>query len=175
MNEKLKDSPKALMTTSFRDRESAERAFDLTMARGYKPEEIHVFMTDDTRKKLFVKENPKTDLGNKALQGAGVGGALGGVVGATLVGLAAAAATVTVPGVGLVLAGPLAGALAGGAAGATAGGLLGVLVGAGIPETHARGYETELKSGGIVLGVMPRHDEDARYFKSEWHGQHVSK
>jgi len=173
MTQNPKDSPKDLMTTSFRDRESAERAFGVTMARGYKPEEIHVFMTDDTRKRLFVKEDPKTDLGNKALEGVGVGGMVGGVVGATLVGLAAAAATVTVPGVGLVLAGPLAGALAGGAAGATAGGLLGMLVGAGIPEEHARKYETELKSGGIVLGVMPRHDEDARYFKTEWHGQKV--
>jgi len=173
MTQNPKDSPKVLMTTSFRDRESAERAFNLVTARGYKPEEVHVFMTDDTRKRMFVTERPKTDLGNKALAGAGVGGAVGGVVGATLVGLAAAAAAVTVPGVGLVIAGPIAGALAGGAAGATAGGLLGMLVGAGIPEEHARKYETELKSGGIVLGVMPRHDEDARYFKTEWHGQQV--
>jgi len=175
MTQNPKDSPKHLMTTSFRDRESAERAFDLTMKRGYKPEDIHVFMTDDTRKRLFVTESPKTDMGNQALKGAGVGGAVGGVVGATLVGLAAAAAAVTVPGVGLVIAGPIAGALAGGAAGATAGGLLGVLVGAGIPETHARTYETEMKTGGIVLGVKPRHDEDARFFETEWHGQNVGR
>jgi len=48
-------------------------------------------------------------------------------------------------------------------------------VGAGSPETRAKVYETELKEGGIVLGVTPRHDEDARYFESEWQGQHIRK
>jgi hypothetical protein len=163
------------MTSSFRDRESAERAYNDIAARGYKPDEIHVLMTDETRKRLFVKGHETTDMGNKALKGASVGGAVGGVVGATVVGLAAAAAAVTVPVLGLVIIGPLAGALAGGATGATAGGLLGLLVGAGIPEARAKVYETELKEGGIVLGVKPRHDEDAQYFENEWQGQHVRK
>jgi hypothetical protein len=162
-----------IMTSSFRDRESAERAYNAIAARGYKSEEIHVLMSDETRKRLFSGDDVKSDLGNKALKGAGVGGAVGGAVGATLVGLAAAAATLTVPGLGLVIAGPLAGALAGGAAGAGAGGLMGLLVGAGIPEERAKTYETDLKAGGIVLGVMPRHDDDARYFESEWREHHV--
>ena len=169
------DLKQPLLTSSFHDRESAERAYNDIAARGYKPSEIHVLMTDDTRRRLFVKGHENTDMGNKALKGAGVGGAVGGVVGATIVGLAAAAATVTVPILGLVIIGPLAGVLAGGATGATAGGLVGMLVGAGIPETRAKVYETELKEGGIVLGVTPRHDEDARYFESEWQGQHIRK
>jgi len=102
----------------------------------------------------------------------GVGGAVGGAVGATVVGFAAAAAALTVPGLGLVIVGPLAGALAGGAAGATAGGLVGLLVGAGIPEERAKSYETELKEGGIVVGVRPRDDEDARYFDTVWQREH---
>src|SRR6476620_11439034 len=113
MSEQKTDLQHSLMTTSYRDRASAERAYDDLIARGYKPNEIHVVMTDETRKRLFVKGEETTDLGNKALKGAGVGGAVGGVVGATLVGLAAAAATVTVPVLGLVIVGPLAGALAG--------------------------------------------------------------
>jgi hypothetical protein len=163
------------MTSLFSDRESAERAYNEIAARGYKPNEIHVLMTDETRKRLFVKGQETTDLGNKALQGAGVGGAVGGAIGATVVGLAAAAAAVTIPGLGLVIMGPLAGALAGGAAGGAAGGLMGLLVGAGIPQERAKVYETELKGGGIVLGVTPRHDQDARYFETEWQGQHVRK
>jgi hypothetical protein len=170
---KQTDLKQPIMTSSFRDRETAERAYNAISARGYKSEEIHVLMSDETRKRLFVGDDVKSDLGNKALKGAGVGGAVGGAVGATLVGIAAAAATLTVPGLGLVIAGPLAGALAGGAAGATAGGLMGLLVGAGIPEERARVYEADLKAGGIVLGVMPRHDDDARYFETEWQGHHV--
>ena len=173
MSDKPKDPQRPIMTSSFRDRESAERAYDAITARGYKSDEIHVLMSDETRKRLFVKSGEKSDMGNKALKGAGVGGAVGGAVGATVVGIAAAAAALTIPALGLVIAGPLAGALAGGAAGATAGGLVGVLVGAGIPETRAKVYETELKEGGIVLGVTPKHDLDARYFETEWHGQHV--
>lgn len=170
MNDKQKEARRELMTSSFRDRESAERAYNGIVSRGYKADDIHVLMSDDTRKKWFPKDGVKTDMGNKALKGAGVGGAVGGAVGATVVGLAAAAAAVTIPVLGLVIIGPLAGALAGGAAGATAGGLLGVLVGAGIPETRAKLYETELKSGGIVLGVTPKHDDDASFFEGEWKG-----
>jgi hypothetical protein len=168
-----KDSKNTIMTSSFHDRESAERAYDNIVARGYKSDDIHVIMSDDTRKRLFGKDSTKTDMGNKALKGAGVGGAVGGAVGATLVGLAAAAATVTIPVLGLVIVGPLAGALAGGAAGAATGGLLGVLVGAGIPEARAKVYQTDIEKGGIVLGVKPRHDEDAKYFENEWQGEHV--
>lgn len=173
MSDKQMDQQRTIMTSSFRDRDSAERAFNAIEARGYKADEIHVIMSDETRKTHFTKNGVKSDLGNKALEGAGVGGAVGGAVGATLVGLAAAAASLTVPVLGLVIVGPIAGAVAGGAAGATAGGLVGLLVGAGIPEERARVYEKDLKDGAIVLGVKPRHDDDARYFETEWHGQHV--
>lgn len=164
-----------LVTRSFPDRASAERGFNDISARGYRGEDVHVMMSDETRKKHFGKDTPDTGLGNKALEGAGVGGAVGGAVGATLVGIAAAAATLTVPGLGLVIAGPLAGALAGGATGAAAGGLVGTLVGAGIPEDHAKAYEADLKKGGIILGVNPRNDDDSRYFESEWQGQSVRR
>lgn len=168
MSDKKVELQHPIITSSFRDRESAERAYDAIAARGYKSDEIHVLMTDETRKRLFDKDEEHTDMGNKALEGAGVGGAIGGAVGATVLGFAAAAAALSIPGLGLVIAGPLAGAIAGGAAGATAGGLVGVLVGAGIPEERAKFYETDLKAGGIVVGVKPRHDEDARYFETEW-------
>ncbi len=164
-----------IMTSSFPDRESAERAYQAMEARGYKSDEIHVLMSDQTRKRLFSKEDEKSNMGNKALEGAGVGGAVGVTVGATVVGIAAAAAALTIPGLGLVIAGPLAGALAGGAAGATAGGLVGLLVGAGIPEERAKTYETDLSDGKIILGVRPRADEDTAFFENEWKNNHVQK
>ena len=157
---------RSIMTSAFRDRESAERAYNAITARGYKDDEIHVVMSDETRKRLFSKDGERSGMGNKAFEGAGVGVAVGGAVG-TVVGFAAAVA-LTIPVLGIVIAGPLAASLAGGAAGATAGGLVGMLVGAGIPEERAKVYETDLKEGGIVLGVKPRHDDDARYFETDW-------
>ena len=160
------------VTSSFRSREAAERAYDSIRARGYKDDEIHVMMSDDTRKKNFDKHDKKdSDLGNKALEGAGVGGAVGGAAGATLMAIAAAATAVAIPGLGLVIAGPLAGALAGAAAGGAAGTLVGGLVGAGIPEERAKTYEKDLREGGIVLGVRPRKSEDMEYFEKEWSTQ----
>jgi hypothetical protein len=170
MSDKRMDPERPIITRTFHDRESAERAYNAIAARGYKSDDIHVIMTDETRARLFAKDKDKerTGLGNKALEGGGVGGAVGGAVGATVVGIAAAATALTIPGLGLVIVGPLAGAIAGGAAGATAGGIIGLLVGAGIPKERAKEYEKELKEGGIVVGVRPRHEEDARYFESEW-------
>ena len=115
MSDKQTDLQRPIMTSSFRDRESAERAYNAIAARGYKSDEIHVLMSDETRKRLFTKDGVKTDMGNKALEG----GAVGGAVGATLVGIAAAAAALTIPGLGLVIAGPAVAALAG-SCGATA-------------------------------------------------------
>ena len=170
MNEDIrKDTSRpTLITGSFSDRDAAERAYQSLAARGYKDSDVHVIMSDDTRKRHFGQDATKTDLGNKALEGAGVGGAVGGAIGATLTAIAAAGAALTVPGLGLVIAGPLAGALAGGAAGAATGGIVGMLVGAGIPEDRAKLYERDIKNGGIVLGVSPRSDDDARYLEEQW-------
>ena len=100
---------------------------------------------------------------------------MGAVAGGALAALAAAA-TILIPGVGLVVAGPIAAALAGAGAGGVTGGIIGGLIGYGIPEERAKLYETGLKEGGIVLGVKPRNDEDADYFQREWkntRGEHI--
>ena len=36
-------------------------------------------------------------------------------------------------------------------------------------------YEADLKDGGIIVGVEPRNDEDARYFESEWQREHAHR
>ena len=172
--DRTNDPRSPIVTGSFRDRDAAERAYESLLRRGYTPDEIHVIMSDDTRKN-FKDVKGKTDLGNKALEGAGVGGAVGGALGATLLAVAAAATTLAIPGIGLVIAGPLAGALAGGAIGGAAGTLVGALVGAGIPEDRAKVYESDVKNGGIVLGVKPRDDRHAEELEREWSttGEHV--
>lgn len=157
-----------MVTGLFRDRESAERAYNSLSSRGYSKDDVSVLMSDETRQRHFGSGTADTDLGDKALEGAGVGSAIGGTVGAVLAAIAAIGTSVALPGLGLIVAGPLAAALAGAGAGGLTGGLVGALVGSGIPEERAREYEEGVKSGGIVMGVPARSDEDAEYFENEF-------
>jgi len=156
-----------MVTGLFRDRDSAERAYGSLSERGYGKDDVNLMMTDDTRNKYF-SDDDDTELGTKAWEGAGKGAAIGGGVGATLAAIAAIGTTLALPGLGLLIAGPIAAALAGAGAGAATGGLIGALVGHGIPEEHAKYYDKGLREGGIVMGVQPRNDEDADYFEKNW-------
>jgi hypothetical protein len=155
-----------MMTGLFRDRESAEGAYRSLSSRGYGKDDVNLLMSDDTRKKYF--SDTDTELGTKAWEDAGKGAAIGGTVGATLAAIAAIGTTLALPGLGLLVAGPIAAALAGGGAGALTGGLIGALVGHGIPEERAREYDKGIREGGILLGVNPRTDEDADFLEQEW-------
>jgi len=160
-----------MLTATFKDRDSAERAYEALNQRGYTKDDINLMMSDDARKRHFgdnKDHDTNTDLGNKALEGAGAGSAIGGTLGAIAGAIAAIGTSLAIPGLGLVIAGPLAAALAGAGAGGLTGGLLGALVGAGFPEDRAKEYESNIKEGNIVMGVHPRNDEDARYLEQEW-------
>jgi len=163
------------VTGLFKDRESAERAYGSLTSRGYSQDDVNLLMSDETRNKNFVGGR-ETELGNKALEGAGTGAAIGGTVGATLAAIAAIGTSVALPGLGLIVAGPIAAALAGAGAGGATGGIIGALVGAGIPEERVKDYEEGIKNGGIVMGVNARNDDDADYFENDWksnRGEHV--
>lgn len=157
-----------MLTGMFRDRDSAERAYSSLQSRGYNKDDVNLVMSDDTRKRHFGEDSADSDLGDKALEGAGAGSAIGGTLGAIVGAVAAIGTSVALPGLGLIIAGPLAAGLAGAGAGGLTGGLLGALVGSGIPEDHAKEYESGVKEGGIVMGVQPRSEEDARHFENEW-------
>ncbi len=164
---------RGLLTATFKNRDSAEKAYDALQRRGYTSDDINLMMSDEARKRHFsdVKNTDKdinTDLGNKALEGAGTGSAIGGTLGAIAGAIAAIGTSLVIPGLGLVVAGPLAAALAGAGAGGLTGGLLGALIGAGIPEERAKVYESNIKEGDIVMGVRPKTEEDARYLEQEW-------
>src|SRR5687767_1380867 len=113
-----------MVTGLFRDRESAERAYGTLTKRGYDKKDVNLMMSEDARKKHFGDMKKDTDLGNKAAEGAGIGGAIGGTVGATVAAIAAVGTVLAVPGLGLVVAGPLAAALAGAGAGGITGGVI---------------------------------------------------
>src|SRR5204863_784249 len=144
-----------LITGLFPNRVAAEAAVDAIMKRGYTRDDISVLMSDATRSKEFALQTR-----THAVDGAGIGGAVGGAIGAVLAAVVAVGTTLFLPGINLVIAGPIAAALAGAGAGGATGGLIGGLIGAGIPEHRAKVYEAGLRSGGILLGVEARSDED---------------
>ncbi len=159
-----------IVTGSFRDSESADRAYRSLRDRGYTDDDIHVIMSDKTRERYYDRDVDEVEIeaGSKAMEGAGAGAATGGTIGGILGALAAVGTSVVVPGLGLAIAGPLAGALAGAGAGGAAGSVVGALIGAGIPEERAKAYESDLEEGGIVVGAHPRDDDDRDYLADEW-------
>jgi hypothetical protein len=165
-----------MVTGLFPDRDSAEAAYSSAAARGYTDKDVDVVMSDETRNRHFAGTAADTELGNKAAEGAGVGGAIGGTIGAVAAAVAAIGTTLALPGLGLVVAGPLAAALAGGGAGAAGGGLIGALIGWNIPEERVKHYEEGVRKGGILMGLRARNEEDASHFEQSWRdarGEHV--
>jgi uncharacterized protein YjbJ (UPF0337 family) len=144
--------------------DAANRAYErLTTEHGYQADDINVVMSDETRKRYYGDATPGTELsgGTKAAEGLGKGSAIGGGIGAALGAIFAVGSSIVIPGIGLVVAGPIAAALAGLGAGGATGGLIGALIGAGIPEDRAREYERGINEGGILIGTRPRDDKHA--------------
>ena len=156
------------VTGLFPDRASAERAYQHAHNRGYDVKDVNMVMNDETRKRHFGATTQTTELGNKAAEGAGIGGAIGGTVGAVAAAIAAIGTSLVLPGIGLVVAGPIAAAFAGAGAGAAGGGLIGALVGWGIPEERIKKYDEGIKSGGILMGIKPRTADDAEVLENAW-------
>jgi hypothetical protein len=157
------------MTGLFHDRESAERAYQGAIERGYSKDDVNLVMSEDTRNRHFgTTAGKETELGNKAAEGAGVGAGIGGAIGAIAAAVAAVGTSIAIPGLGLVVAGPVAAALAGAGAGGAAGGLVGALVGWGIPEERVKHYEEGIRQGGILMGLKTRSDDDATHLENHW-------
>ncbi len=153
----------------FKDDASAECAYSALSGRGYEKDSTDVLMSDQTRDKYYSgADADDTELGSKAAEGTGVGAAVGGTLGAIVAAIAAIGTSFVLPGLGLVVAGPLAASFIGAGAGGITGGLIGALVGSGIPEEHAEVYEEGIKSGGIVLRAYPRNAEDLAFIEDKW-------
>lgn len=139
----------------FRDRASADRAYDALMQNGFDRDDVSVIGRGAEGRTGLA------DDGDQA-KGAATGAAAGGILG-----LLIGAAALAIPGIGPIVAiGPLAasltGAAAGAATGAVVGGVAGALTQAGVPEDEARYYEERFRTGGILLVVRTsdeRHGE----------------
>jgi len=130
----------------FRTRGEGEAAEQTLLSAGLTREQVSL-VAGDTRDKQTPKIGPIEETG--AESESGMDAFVGGVVG-----LAAGAIAVAIPGIGpLIAAGPLAGALGGLAVGAAAGGLIGLLRDHGISEEEAEFYAEGVKRGGSLILV----------------------
>lgn len=151
----------------FKDRDSAERAYQALMDRGYDRDDVNLAMSSETRTRYDGTEIGET-AASRALEGTGVGGAIGSITGGLIGAIAAIRTSLVLPGLGLVIAGPIAAGLAGAGAGGLTGGLVGAMVGWGLPKDDADEYERSVREGSTVIGVSPRNDADAEEISRAW-------
>ncbi|MBW7944223.1 DUF1269 domain-containing protein [Patescibacteria group bacterium] len=132
----------------FKDNKSAGMAVSELKEKGY-TKEISLLAHDPKYEDPDIHE-VKQDITTGTATGATVG-AVAGALAALFSGITA----VGIPGVGLIVGGPLAVALGlvGGAAGTLAGGLVGALVDLGINEATAQLYEERIRQGEVLIGV----------------------
>jgi hypothetical protein len=166
-----------LVTALFRNLDTAERAYRAAAALGYKPEDINVVVSDQTRNQLLSERHgAHPNLSNNAAEsdqqpdkGADLGGPAGGTLGTIAPVIAAVGTVVLIP--GLVLAGPIAVALMAAGAVGVAGGLIGALKDWGIPNDRVRDYEAAVREGGVLLGVTAQSEADAQQLERQWQAE----
>jgi hypothetical protein len=165
------DSNEPILVGMFDNREDAEKAYNELKTMGYDADDINIVLSEEGHKRHFGKDNDNdndTELGNKALEGTGKGAAIGGTIGGIAGAIAALGTNLIIPGLGLVVLGPLAAGLAGAGAGGLTGGIIGALVGAGIPKEKADTYRAGLDEGHIIVTVHPHDQNDATRIQEHW-------
>lgn len=153
---------KKLLLGVFPKHEDADTALFHLKDVGFESEETSIIAREDRMQQYRSKGS-----GGEAVV---AGGILGG-----LAGLLIAATPVVLPGVGILVAGPLT-ALTGLAMGAVTGGLLGALIDAGISESQARRIEKYIKEGGVLLTlpVSDKNEDKARSILKEHAAEEIT-
>lgn len=137
-----------------RSEEQAAGIVNRLKEAGFSSDDVSLLLPDRTGPRDFAHEQH-----TKAPEGATTGVVAGGVI-AGVIGWLAGIGTITIPGIGaLVAAGPVMAALTSAAAGGAIGGMAGALVGFGFPEYEAKQYEGKVKNGNILISV---HTGDGR-------------
>ncbi|MHC5935805.1 general stress protein [Nostoc sp.] len=141
----------------FTHRRDAEQALHELRDSGLAMEKVSVVVQNADRNHQIADDQIKERTGDKADEGATVGGLSGGAVGG-LTGLLVGLGTLAIPGVGpIMLAGAAATALVttlvGASIGAATGTFAGALVGWGMSEEQARTYNERVEYGDYLIIV----------------------
>jgi hypothetical protein len=149
----------------FAERSEADRAIDDLVKAGFRNDQIGVVMCAPQEKTAVEnKGEAETHAGSGAVAGAVAGAGIGG-----LVGLGVLAGVIPVIGPAIA-AGTLATILTNAAGGAAIAGLGGALIGWGIPEEHAKYYDSQLEAGRVVVTVHAGDRCDSARTILESHG-----
>jgi hypothetical protein len=143
-----------MIFAAYKNYEDASHAMTALTSAGIPADRISLVMAESARGLV-----PKVR--SNAPEGAAVGGALGALAGGV-----AAVASLAIPGVGVLAAGPIVAAVGGSSLGAAGGGLAGALVGFGMREPEAARYAKQVMKNGFVLGVDPTNKQMADTAKS---------
>jgi len=147
---------RATVVGIFTTRELAEQAMEELHRQGFSHDDIG-FITRDYQNVAGVDnaETEEEDATSRIAAGATGGGVIGGILGA--------AASLLIPGLGLVTAaGVMAATLTGLLAGSITGGMIGALTSLGLPEEEARYYESAVSAGHTLVTVnAPGRQQDA--------------
>jgi hypothetical protein len=119
------------------------------LSAGFTKSDISLIMSDKAKEHFSAAAE---DTGDRTLKDAAIGAGVGGVLTGLLLGLTTVSA-VLIPGLPVLVAGPLIAAIEGLGAGAAVGGIVGALSGLGIKAAEANHYETQIKAGKAVIVV----------------------
>lgn len=160
----------SMVTGFFRDHDHARHAMDILARLDYTAKDISIMTThgvSNLDKTNALANSSRYTLGNKALEGAGLGGAIGGATGAIVAAILTVGTMVMLPGTGVVIAGPVVAAFAGAGAGGLIGGLIGLAVGARIPRDRVNTNNQHTNPGGILMSVIPHSVADKELIERE--------
>lgn len=144
---------KRVVAAVFDDENRTIKAINGLRDAGFDARHVSVVAKD---RRQMAEVTDKTDVTAEGAAGGAVAGSVLGGIAGLLVGVSA----LVIPGIGpIVGAGVIASTLAGAGIGAAAGGLVGALAAQGVSEEDARGYETHVKEGRILVTVGAQSDE----------------
>jgi hypothetical protein len=155
----------------FNDTKNAGAAVGELKQKGYTKEiSVLAYNKDYEQDEVYEIKHDVSD-------GASVGTTVGAVTG-VLAGIFSGISSIIVPGVGILVGGPLVAALGltGGVTGALSGGLLGGLVDLGINEPSASLYEKEIRMGQVLVGIstQPETEDEVRTILSKYNATEIT-
>ncbi len=153
----------------FPDRPRAASALQALSDSGFDMKNVSVIARDSKQENPIAGVDVKGEVSDHSDDGGKVGVLTGGVLGG-VTGLLIGLGTLTIPGIGPVIAagevGTLLTTLVGGSAGALAGGLVGALIGLGIPEHRAKKYRDRVAAGDYLVLLRDTDPEISRAEKT---------